>query len=127
MLWQNRQKVLRCKISEDRADNEALGQLLKLFFSFERPEIAGFRAAVEQFKTDLPAVRDALRQMIERAHAANASFRQAEEKFLLHAQEAINLALSDAEPWRKSADCNASGWRFSLPSDGSCMRFPFHR
>ena len=26
----------------------------KPFFSFERPEIASFRAAVEQFKQDLP-------------------------------------------------------------------------
>ena len=93
VLWQNRQEVLRC----DMTDTEALGKLLKLFFSFERPEIAGFRAAVEQFKTDLPAVLQALRQMIERAHDANASFRQAEEKFLLHAQEAINPALTDAD------------------------------
>ena len=29
--------------------------------------------AVEQFKADLPAVLDALRQMIESAHTANAS------------------------------------------------------
>ena len=93
VLWQNRQEVLRC----DMTDTDALGRLLKLFFSFKRPEIAGFRAAVEQFKTDLPAVLDALRQMIERAHAANASFRQAEEKFLLHAQEAINPVLTDAD------------------------------
>ena len=93
VLWQKRQEVLRCNMT----DTEALGKLLKLFFSFERPEIAGFRAAVEQFKADLPAVLDALRQMIERAHDANASFRQAEEKFLLHAQEAINPALTDAD------------------------------
>jgi predicted helicase len=93
VLWQNRQEVLRC----DMTDTEALARLLKLFFSFERPEIAGFRAAVEQFKTDLPAVLNALRQMIERAHDANASFRAAEEKFLAHAQEAINPALTDAD------------------------------
>ncbi len=97
VLWQNRQEVLRCRISEDKTDTDALAKLLKLFFSFERPEIAGFRAAVEQFKADLPAVLDALRQMIERAHDGNPSFRQAEEKFLLHAQEAINPALTDAD------------------------------
>jgi predicted helicase len=93
VLWQNRQEVLRC----DMTDTVALAKLLRLFFGFERPEIAGFRAAVEQFKADLPAVLDALRQMIERAHTANQSFRQAEEKFLLHAQEAINPALTDAD------------------------------
>lgn len=93
VLWQNRNEVLRC----DMTDTVALSKLLKLFFSFERIEIASFRAAVEQFKADLPAVLDALRQMIESAHTANASFRQAEEKFLVHAQEAINPSLTDAD------------------------------
>jgi len=93
VLWQNRAEVLRC----DMTDTQALSKLLKLFFSFERPEIAGFRAAVEQFKTDLPAVLLALREMIEREHDKNASFRAAEDKFLLHAQEAINPALGEAD------------------------------
>ena len=93
VLWQNRAEVLRC----DMTDTQALSKLLKLFFSFERPEIAGFRAAVEQFKTDLPAVLLALREMIEREHDKNPGFRAAEDKFLLHAQEAINPALGDAD------------------------------
>lgn len=93
VLWQNRAEVLRC----DMTDTQALSKLLKLFFSFERPEIAGFRAAVEQFKTDLPAVLQALREMIEREHDKNPGFRAAEDKFLLHAQEAINPALGDAD------------------------------
>ena len=93
VLWQNRNEVLRC----DMTDTDALARLLKLFFSFERAEIASFRAAVEQFKADLPAVLDALRHMIESAHMANAPFRQAEEKFLVHAQEAINPSLTDAD------------------------------
>jgi len=93
VLWQNRNEVLRC----DMTDTHALARLLKLFFSFERPEIAGFRAAVEQFKTDLPAVLQALREMIEREHNSNASFRKAEQKFLAHAQEVINPSLTDAD------------------------------
>lgn len=93
VLWQNRQEVMRC----DMADTEALAKLLKLFFGYERAEIAGFRAAVEQFKADLPAVLDALRSMIEQAHESNPSFREAEGKFLVHAQEAINPALTDAD------------------------------
>ena len=93
VLWQNRQEVMRC----DMTDTDKLEKLLKLFFGFERPEIASFRAAVEQFKADLPAVLLSLRQMIESAHDTNASFRQAEEKFLVHAQEAINPALTDAD------------------------------
>jgi predicted helicase len=93
VLWQNRQEVLRC----DMTDTQALSKLLKLFFSFERPEIADFRAAVEQFKTDLPAVLKALREMIELENTKNAKFRAAEAKFLIHAQEAINPSLTDAD------------------------------
>ncbi len=93
VLWQNRQEVLRC----DMTDTQALSKLLKLFFSFERSEIADFRAAVEQFKTDLPAVLKALREMIELENTKNAKFRAAEAKFLIHAQEAINPSLTDAD------------------------------
>ena len=93
VLWQNRQEVVRCEMT----DTKALGKLLKLFFGFERPEIAGFRAAVEQFKTDLPAVLLALREMIELENTKNPGFRAAEIKFLAHAQEAINPALTDAD------------------------------
>ncbi len=93
VLWQQRKEVLRC----DMTDSQALSKLLKLFFSFERPEIAGFRAAVEQFKTDLPAVLLALREMIELENTKNPGFRAAEVKFLAHAQEAINPALTDAD------------------------------
>ena len=71
VLVQNKNETLRCAMT----DTQALSRLLKLFFGFERPEIAGFRRAVEQFKTDLPAVLLALRQMIEAAHDANAGFR----------------------------------------------------
>lgn len=93
VLWQNRNEVLRC----DMTDTQALSKLLKLFFSFERPEIAGFRAAVAQFKTDLPAVLKALREMIELEHDKNSGFRAAETKFLVHAQEAINPGLLEAD------------------------------
>lgn len=93
VLWQHRQEVMRCAVE----DTAALEKLLKLFFGYERPEIASFRAAVGQFKTDLPAVLDSLRQMIDGAHRSNKSFRAAEDKFLAHAQEAINPLLSDAD------------------------------
>ena len=70
---------------------------LKRFFTFERPEIEGFRAAVEQFKSDLPAVLKALREMIEHEHVGNIKFSVAETKFLAHAQEAINPSLTEAD------------------------------
>jgi predicted helicase len=90
VLIQHRTEVMRCDVT----DVKALEKLLKLFFSFERAEIADFRHAVAQFKTDLPAVLEALRAMIELEHTANAAFAKASKKFLKHAQEAINPALT---------------------------------
>ncbi|WP_395668531.1 type ISP restriction/modification enzyme [Rhodoferax sp.] len=93
VLWQNRQEVMRC----DMTDTVALSKLLKLYFSYERAEIAGFRTAVEQFKTDLPAVLEALRAMMDTQVQSNASYRAATAKFLVHAQDAINPSLTDAD------------------------------
>ena len=93
VLWQHRQEVIRCQVD----DTTALEKLLKLFFGFERAEIADFRAAVEQFKTDLPAVLTALRSMIDAQETSNGTFRQASARFLTHAQEAINPNLTDAD------------------------------
>ena len=92
-LVQASSEVMRC----DMTDTAALEKLLKLFFGFERPEIAGFRRAVEQFKTDLPAVLKGLREMIDAQHRSNAAFRDAAAAFLTHAQEAINPGLVEAD------------------------------
>lgn len=93
VLIQNAQEVFRCGVD----DVAALEKLLGLFFGYERAEIAEFRKAVEQFKADLPAVLDSLRKMIERAYAENSAFRKASQKFLAHAQEAINPSLTEAD------------------------------
>jgi predicted helicase len=93
ILIQNRQEVMRCGI-EDPAQLE---KLLQLFFGYERPEIADFRKAVEQFKTDLPAVLKALRDMIEEAEKDNEKFRKAALKFLKHAQDTINPNVTAAD------------------------------
>ncbi|MCE2911943.1 MAG: N-6 DNA methylase [Rubrivivax sp.] len=93
VLIQHGQEVMRCGV----ADVGALEKLLKLFFAFERREIADFRKAVAQFKTDLPAVLEGLRAMIEREFASNAEFRRAAGTFLEHAREAINPALGEAD------------------------------
>ncbi|MBQ0959985.1 N-6 DNA methylase [Ideonella sp. 4Y11] len=93
VLIQHRNEVMRCAVD----DVAQLEKLLKLFFSFERAEVADFRQAVAQFKTDLPAVLQALREMIERQQKDNAGFRKAAKRFLAHAQEAINPSLTDAD------------------------------
>lgn len=64
MLIQNRAEVMRCRMTE----GDELLRLLSLFFGYERQEIAEFRKAVQQFKTDLPAVLEALRGKINAAY-----------------------------------------------------------
>ena len=93
VLIQNRQEIMRCPV----IDPDRLEKLLDLFFSHERPEIAEFRKAVEQFKKDLPAVLAALRGMIEHAEETNPLFRAAALTFLKNAQETINPSVSAAD------------------------------
>jgi hypothetical protein len=66
-------------------------------------EIADFRAAVEQFKADLPTVLQALRTMIDKQETGNADFRAAQARFLTHAQEAIN---PNADRRRRARDAD---------------------
>lgn len=93
VLIQNKQQVLRSGVD----DASQLQKLLELFFGYERPEIADFRKAVEQFKADLPAVLKALRDMIEQAETDNEQFRKAALKFLKHARDTINPNVTAAD------------------------------
>jgi predicted helicase len=93
VLIQNKKQVMRCEVE----DPVQLQKLLELYFSYERPEIADFRLAVDQFKADLPAVLTALRDMIERAEKDNDKFRKASLKFLRHAQDTINPNVTAAD------------------------------
>jgi len=93
VLIQDKQQVMRCGVDEPTQ----LQKLLELFFSYEREEIADFRKAVEQFKTDLPAVLQSLRDMIEGAEKDNDKFRKAALRFLKHAQDTINPSVTAAD------------------------------
>ena len=86
VLYQHGSEVVRAPMQ----DADELSRLLTLFFKYERPDIADFRKAVEQFKTDLPAVLDALRDKIEAAYADNEDFKEDAENFLAHAKDTIN-------------------------------------
>ena len=90
VLIQNKIEVARCSV----LDTESLERLLKLYFGYQRPEILRFRKALAQFQIDLPAVLKALREMIEAAHKTNRAFRAGAQKFLKHAQESINPAVT---------------------------------
>lgn len=89
VLIQNGTEVMRCAMT----DTGALGRLLTLFFGYERKEISDFRRAVQQFKTDLPAVLEALRDKIDGAYATNPAFQTQAAEFLAHAKETINPTL----------------------------------
>jgi predicted helicase len=78
-------------------DTEALYPLLIRFYAHERQEIADFNKAVKQFAQDLPAVLEALRDRIAKKRKAAKSFVAAEKAFLLHAQEAINPAVTEGD------------------------------
>src|SRR3546814_4013416 len=66
VLFQSCKEVMRCAVD----DVENLQKLLELFFGYQRPEIADFRKAIEQFKLDLPTVMKALRARIDEAYAS---------------------------------------------------------
>lgn len=90
VLIQNGVEVVRCKTD----DGPALQHLLELFFGWQRPEIAEFRKAITQFKTDLPAVLDALRGRIDDAFRQNDTFRDAAAEFLKQARSSINPSVT---------------------------------
>ncbi|NIJ35328.1 type ISP restriction/modification enzyme [Sphingomonas oligoaromativorans] len=78
-------------------DTDALYPVLVRFYAHERQEIADFNKAVKQFSQDLPAVLAALRDMIAKKRKASKPFVAAEKAFLLHAQEAINPAVTESD------------------------------
>lgn len=90
VLIQYGNEVTRCRVD----DTVKLLHLLDLFFKYERPEVTDFRKAVVQFQTDLPEVLKALREMIEKAQKNNVAFKKGATKFLKHAQETINPAVT---------------------------------
>lgn len=93
VLIQNRQEVMRASMT----DVEHLGRLVRLFFGYERQEIADFRKAVRQFTQDLPAVLEALRARIATAYASNQPFKDAAAAFLIQAKSTINPSVTEAD------------------------------
>ncbi|MEY9250383.1 putative helicase [Bradyrhizobium ottawaense] len=93
VLIQRGNEVIRCPVE----DTDKLAHLLDRFFQYERPEVADFRKAVIQFQADLPEVLKALRSMIDKAQTENAAFRKGAVKFLKHAQDTINPAVTAAD------------------------------
>lgn len=93
VLIQNKKEVLRI----DYTDTIQIETLLLKFFEYERPEVAQYNRAIEQFKIDLPHVLIALREQIEQASKTNKTFSKEEKKFLTHARDTINPSIDSSD------------------------------
>ena len=86
VLVQNDQEVMRT----DMADSAALHHLIRKFLDYELPEIQEFREARQQFKDDLPAVLESLRNTIVEAEADNSEYQHAAAAFLELCRQSIS-------------------------------------
>ena len=86
VLVQGDQEVMRT----DMANAAALDQLIRRFLNYELPQIQEFRDARQQFKNDLPAVLESLRETIVEAEAGNAEYQGAAQLFLELCHQSIS-------------------------------------
>ena len=86
VLVQGDQEVMRTDM-----DNAAtLDELIRRFLNYELPQIQEFRDARQQFKNDLPAVLESLRETIVEAEAGNAEYQGAAQLFLELCHQSIS-------------------------------------
>src|SRR3990172_5617413 len=78
VLKQHGEPTHRIKIT----DIEKLNEILNAFVFYEHPEITEFHKALEQFKTDLPHIIEALRELLEKEGKENSNYIKAKEEFL---------------------------------------------
>jgi predicted helicase len=71
-------------------DTTALDKILKNFVGYLPPEVAEFRKAIELFKSDVPKVTEALREMIITKAEQNKAYQQKMHHFLELCREVIN-------------------------------------
>ncbi len=81
----------------DMARPGELHRLIRRFLDYELPEIEEFRQARQQFKTDLPAVLESLRESVADAEAGNPDYQDAAALFLSLCRQTISPDVSDAD------------------------------
>ena len=91
VLFQDRQEMMRV----DMTDSVALDGLVRQFLAYELPEIQEFRDARQQFKDDLPAVLENLRETIVDSEASNPRYQEAERIFPEWCHQSISSAVSN--------------------------------
>ena len=74
-----------------------LHRLIRSFLDYELPNIEEFRKAQGQFKADLPAVLENLRQSVVLAEAGNADYQAAATAFLILCRESISPDVTEAD------------------------------
>ena len=75
-------------------DAEALDELITAFVDYERPEVRDFRTAIKEFRDDIPAILEALREQIKKAEKENDRFRERRNSFLEVCRRSINPEIS---------------------------------
>ena len=93
VLFQNGALAMRA----DMTRPGELHRLIQRFLDYELPEIEEFRQARQQFKADLPAVLDNLRETVAEAEANNPEYRVAADAFLDLCRRSISPDVSDAD------------------------------
>ena len=93
VLIQNSGEAMRADMSSP-AD---LHRLIRRFLDYELPQIEEFRHAQRQFKADLPAVLENLREAVEEAEADNQAYMAAAAGFLELCRQSISPDVSPAD------------------------------
>ena len=93
VLIQRNEEVMRVSMRDD----EKLNSILTEFISFESPAVTQFKAALENFKTDIPIIIEALRKKIDEAGISNLNFIAVSKTFLDLCKAEINPQIVDAD------------------------------
>ncbi len=93
VLIQNREVAMRADMSRP----SDLHRLIQRFLDYELPQIEEFREAQRQFKADLPAVLENLRQAVEEAASENEDYKAAAADFLELCRQSISPEVAAAD------------------------------
>ena len=77
------------------ADPAALDELVRQFLNYKLPEIQEFREARQQFRDDLPAVLENLRETIVDAEVSNPRYQEEAQTFLELCHQSISPAVTN--------------------------------
>lgn len=86
VLYQNGMETARI----DMKNPDALDKIIKSFVNYERPEVVNFRKAIELFKSDIPNVANALRNLINDSADNNKDFTTKRDEFHETCKQSIN-------------------------------------